>query len=283
MFIDPTRDGITQITESLAGRSGIDAIHIVSHGRDGEVQLGNTTLSQETLAAHADQIANWSSSLDADADLLFYGCDLAATETGEDLIQSIAELTDADVAASDDLTGHADLGGDWDFEYFVGDVQTDVAFSVTAQANWHHTLATFTVTTSDDVIDETDGQLSLREAIIAANNTSGADQIVVGEGTFSLALSGADEDLAATGDLDITEDVTIVGLDQLTTIIDANGLDRVFDVQSGDLTVRKPDRHGWFRRCSGRVEVFASMEGRSPQSTSRSPETAVRPVAESAF
>jgi len=53
---------------------------------------------------------------------------------------SLASLTGADVAASDDITGHQTLGGDWDFEYTVGLVESDVAFSQTVQQNWEHSL-----------------------------------------------------------------------------------------------------------------------------------------------
>ncbi len=46
--------------------------------------------------------------MSADADLLFYGCDLAATDDGRELMNQVGAECDCDVAASDDLTGHAD-------------------------------------------------------------------------------------------------------------------------------------------------------------------------------
>ena len=42
-----------------------------------------------------------------------------------------------------------------------------------------------------------------------------------------LTLAGLGENVAATGDLDITSDITIVGDSAANTIIDANHLDRV--------------------------------------------------------
>jgi predicted outer membrane repeat protein len=133
-------DGVSQITESLFYLNGVDAIHILSHG-DGEgIQLGNTRLDMDAAAGRAGEIAAWGASLDADADLLIYGCDLASTADGRDLIDSISALCDCDVAASNDVTGHDELGGDWILEYTVGDVSTDVAFSYVAQASWRGTL-----------------------------------------------------------------------------------------------------------------------------------------------
>ena len=52
--LDVHRDGIAQVTEALAGRIQIDAIHFISHGTDGAVQLGRTWLDARTLGANAD-------------------------------------------------------------------------------------------------------------------------------------------------------------------------------------------------------------------------------------
>ncbi len=134
------KDGVSQISEYLAERRDVSAVHIVSHGSDGQLRLGSTSLSQETLQGYAGEIALWSDSLTSSADLLIYGCDLAATADGEFLVQAISKLTGADVAASDDATGHKDLGGDWLLEYTIGDVSTDVAFGYAAQASWYRTL-----------------------------------------------------------------------------------------------------------------------------------------------
>ena len=51
--------------------------------------------------------------------------------------------------------------------------------------------ATFTVTTTLDVVDPADGKLSLREAVTRANNRAGADVIALPAGVFRVALAGA--------------------------------------------------------------------------------------------
>jgi CSLREA domain-containing protein len=98
--------------------------------------------------------------------------------------------------------------------------------------------ATITVSvTSDD--NTVNGNCTLREAIRAANLNqpvdacpagNGADTIDLPVGTYVLALPGTGEDLAATGDLDITDDLTINGAGKTSTVIYGNGLDRVFDI-----------------------------------------------------
>ena len=77
------------------------------------------------------------------------------------------------------------------------------------------------------------GAGSLRDAITQANSNAGADVITLPAGTYTLSLVGTGEDANATGDLDITSDITIVGAGSASTFIDADGIDRVFDIRSG--------------------------------------------------
>jgi hypothetical protein len=93
--------------------------------------------------------------------------------------------------------------------------------------------ADFVVTTKLDVVDDGDGVLSLREAVLAANAGNGAQNILLPAGTFTLTLVGAGEDAALAGDLDLTGHTKIERAGEGETIIDANAADRVFDVLSG--------------------------------------------------
>src|SRR2546425_6300878 len=99
--------------------------------------------------------------------------------------------------------------------------------------------ATFTVNDTADAVDATPGdgscataggRCTLRAAIQEANAHTGEDTIMVPAGTFLLTIPGRGEDAAATGDLDITDDVTITGAGADTTILDGNGLDRIFEI-----------------------------------------------------
>ena len=53
VLIDAERDGIRKITDTLAQKSDLDAIHIISHARDGAVQLGSAQLDFDTLLKRA--------------------------------------------------------------------------------------------------------------------------------------------------------------------------------------------------------------------------------------
>ena len=139
--LDASRDGIAQVTDALRGRIQVDAVHFITHGADGAVQLGGTWLDAKTLAANAEAVAGWGDSLKQDADVLFYGCDLASSASGRALMQWIAELTRGDVAASTDATGAAGQGGDWELEAKVGAIETQVAVAADARASWSHVLS----------------------------------------------------------------------------------------------------------------------------------------------
>jgi len=70
-------------------------------------------------------------------------------------------------------------------------------------------VVTKTLDTNDGIC--TSGDCSLREAIVTANNCPGHQTIQLPAGGYRLTLLGAGEDAALTGDLDITDDLTILG------------------------------------------------------------------------
>ncbi|HWU39185.1 MAG TPA: DUF4347 domain-containing protein, partial [Candidatus Acidoferrum sp.] len=140
VVLDPHRDGIQQITDALAGHKGLEALHILSHGADGTVQLGSTWLNTQDLSAYASAIAGWKSSFADDANVLLYGCDVAEHEDGRAFINALAFLTGVAVAASDDPTGASQLGGDWNLEVRTGPIETTTLLSTVKQDSWEHVL-----------------------------------------------------------------------------------------------------------------------------------------------
>lgn len=139
--LDPERDGVEQIGELLSGRQDVAALYIVSHGNDDGLQLGATWLTGDNLDEYIEALSAWGEALAADADLLLYGCNIAADSDGRALVELIGELTGADVAASTDPTGHESLGGDWDLEYRSGSIDVGPLVAGQFQAQWDHVLA----------------------------------------------------------------------------------------------------------------------------------------------
>ncbi|HBL44740.1 MAG TPA: hypothetical protein DDZ90_15240, partial [Planctomycetaceae bacterium] len=82
----------------------------------------------------------------------------------------------------------------------------------------------------DGVSVDAQGRSTLRAAIIEANARVGADTILLGTGTYTLSLFGLGENGSLLGDLDITDDLTIIGAGSDRTFIDADFLDRIFHI-----------------------------------------------------
>jgi CSLREA domain-containing protein len=103
--------------------------------------------------------------------------------------------------------------------------------------------ATIAVTTTADEFNSNSAACSLREAIWTANHDlalqapgctagSGTDEITVPAGTYDLTIPGAGEQGDATGDLDLSAPVTIRHLGAGPAVVDAKGLDRVFEINT---------------------------------------------------
>ena len=79
--LDPARDGVEQMAEILAGRTGIDAVHLIGDGTEAEMHLGASFLTQDSISTtYAEQFQQIGRSLSADADLLIYGCNFGHGE-----------------------------------------------------------------------------------------------------------------------------------------------------------------------------------------------------------
>lgn len=223
--LDPLQDEVTQITQVLSGLSGIKSLSIFSHGRDGHLQLGATDLNLNNLGNYADKLTNWRGALTEDADILLYGCNVAASKAGQDFVQQIDLLTGADVGASKDLTGSASVGGNWNLEYWTGASENPNILQSWAQEGYNHALATFSVTNTND-----SGPGSLRQAIVDANAAAGADTINF---TGVMADTTPDTITLTGGQLVITSDLTINGTGASLLTISGNNASRVFQINPG--------------------------------------------------
>jgi len=141
VILDSTGDGVHQIADALAGRTGIDALHIISHGAAGTASLGALTLDAASLGDHQADLNAIGRSMAKDGDILLYGCDTGAGSRGQAFVDQLAIATGADVAASNDLTGSAVRGGDWQLEVTSGKVETASVGTVGQSLSYDDVLA----------------------------------------------------------------------------------------------------------------------------------------------
>lgn len=125
VILDGRGDGLAQIARWAQTHSGYSAIHILSHGTEGNLLLGTQTLNGANMAGHQVELSTIGQALSSNGDILLYGCSIAAGQDGANFVNSLARYTRADVAASTDATGAGRLGGNWVLERSTGHI--DVA------------------------------------------------------------------------------------------------------------------------------------------------------------
>ncbi len=144
-ILDASQDGLTQIADLLAGRTGIDALHLITHGKEASLNLGSLILDSHTLASHSAQLKTIGESISQNGDILLYGCDVGAGQ-GHTFVEQLALITGADIAASDNTTGAKALGGDWNLEVTQGQINAMPLVTPELINTYHQVLALSNVT-----------------------------------------------------------------------------------------------------------------------------------------
>jgi len=197
--LDSSQDAVTQITNTLLGRSNISSLHIVSHGEAGGLDFGTGKLNLSDLPEYAAQLQSWSNALTADADILLYGCNVAEGELGKAFTNILSQLTGADVAASNNLTGK---NGDWNLEVTTGKIESSLVFSSSVTAAYAYDL--------DNILGETfRGSDVTNPAWIY--NTTGTQPFLTARSTTAAStggIPGGGGDTVGSGALRLTSAAT---------------------------------------------------------------------------
>ncbi|MCM2356334.1 MAG: DUF4347 domain-containing protein, partial [Arenimonas sp.] len=143
VLLDAGRDAIDQMAAWMDSRSGIDAVHIVSHGSTGQLLMSGQAYTADKLADYTVELARIGRAMTADGDILLYGCDVAAGTAGDRFIRTLASMTGADIAASVDATG-AVTRGDWVLEASTGTIDAQVLLDRLQAEKWDFSLAGIT-------------------------------------------------------------------------------------------------------------------------------------------
>nr|WP_233099094.1 Ig-like domain-containing protein [Pseudomonas veronii] len=155
--LDASKDGLQQIADYLGSHQGVSSVQIIAHGNAGDLWLGSTYLSADNVAARGEVLAQIGQDMNVGGDILIYACNTAASDKGINFVDSLAQLTGRDVAASTNRTG---LGGDWTLEIATGSIESHTALSYQAMSAYQYGLANITVTSAAD-----SGAGTLRQAL----------------------------------------------------------------------------------------------------------------------
>ncbi len=234
---DGTMIDVLGQVEGAAEASGceIASLTVLSHGSGGQFDLGGEIVSADMTA---DQEAAWqalSDNFTEDANVYIYGCDVVdGSGEGQALLDSLAELTDAEVFGSTDTTG---AGSDWDLEAVSAGGEAELAegidtpLDIADLSDYDGTLST----TESGLWLSTDGDVSGGGAPGDDTWTDG-EAVEVGDpnldlgettnGTFSGAFNL--DNFAGDGNADID---AMHYVSQNITI----GVSNTVDLQAGDI------------------------------------------------
>ncbi|MBS9763084.1 DUF4347 domain-containing protein [Pseudomonas mosselii] len=214
VVLENGKDGFKQIADYLDGRNDVTSIDIISHGDKGYVYLAGNAIWANQLASHGADLARIGNSLAPGGDIRFFACNTGAGSDGQLFVNEVARLSGADVGASSDATGNR-AGEDWALETVSGVVATDVGVQRGNLSAFNTSLATITVTTTDASAITNDGQVSLAEAIQAANTDTSVDGSAAGSGSdiivFHQNLKGQTIRWSSATALAVTSNITING------------------------------------------------------------------------
>ena len=167
VVLNPNKDGIDQITQTLSQHQGASSVYILSHGAPGLVTLGTTVLDDQTLQGRLAEVSGWQADLAPGADILLYACDVAGDQAGIRFVNDLAAATGTIVAApTENVGGGADAT--WTLGYSTGVVTAAPLFSATSVAGYDYVLqdyhgssankgATLTGTSGNDTFVFSDG------------------------------------------------------------------------------------------------------------------------------
>ncbi len=212
--LDADADGVAQITQLLEQLTDIQTLHVVSHGSAGYIYLGNIKLSLDTLDHYSWELQSWfsHSGYPTSNTLLIYGCSVAASLAGTQLISQLHQLTGASIAAATGPIGQELLGGTWDLDYVIGQNQVESPFTEDTRQSYEGLLTNAPVITDNSTVDRTtnedtalsitglvvediDGEpqtitLSVTQGTLTLDSINGLSN-VIGNGTNTLSFSGS--------------------------------------------------------------------------------------------
>ncbi|PTB31671.1 hypothetical protein DAT36_15595, partial [Photobacterium phosphoreum] len=132
---------ISQIVAKIESESEIKILDIFAHGEAGKIIIGQDQITLNNIDQYKNTLITLGRHLADDAQINLLGCDIAQTEAGKLLVDKFAQYTGVSIAASDDKTGSATLGGDWELEYVTQPLLFNNKYTIKTYANYSNILA----------------------------------------------------------------------------------------------------------------------------------------------
>ena len=189
-------DGLQQLTRILQQYQGLTALHLVSHAEQGALLLGNSRIDAAKLQTELMLFSALNGALEPGADVLLYGCNLAKGQTGDEFLNILQANTHVDLAASNNVTGNQEQGGDWELEVTRGNIESTSAFSAKTLRDFSAVLApngtfTFPGAIPGDEITQANPSFDFGDFIVRISTTGGYNELLgYGSGTSCAGSNG---------------------------------------------------------------------------------------------
>ena len=144
IVLERSKPATAQIVGVLKERGGIEAIHIVAHGRPGEVCLDTGALSIGTLDEHSADLKAIGSALGASGEILLWSCETGQGGRGAAFVAGLERMTGAHVATASGLIGSSARGGTWELTAHGSVPATQPPLTAAGMAGYAGVLATKT-------------------------------------------------------------------------------------------------------------------------------------------
>ncbi len=177
--------GLAAVSLAIRGHGRIKSLHILSHGTPGCISTAAGTIDADALSARPDLVARIAECLDDDADVVLYGCSIAAGQTGQNFVDRFSRMLGRRVEAADGPVGSADLNGSW---AFPGSPR--MAFSEPARAAYPGVLATATFGTATTINTTTTLTSNESGTTISVTRSDGVQMAGVSSGFLDPGVIG---------------------------------------------------------------------------------------------
>ncbi len=192
VLLDSRQNGVQQISKALSNYRNLSSVHIVSNGRAGALELGNTLLNSRNLARYSSTLQSWRQSLSQRAAIFLYGCNIAQGSQGNAFVRRFGQLTGRAIAASTDLTGSALQGGDWELEFKTGRIRSGLPFRTQPLLAYRGILDLGVGLRGEyfNNVDLTNLRLTRTDATVNFNWGTGSPSAAIAPDTFSARWTG---------------------------------------------------------------------------------------------
>ncbi|MDH3327619.1 MAG: cadherin domain-containing protein [Desulfobulbaceae bacterium] len=205
LLLEENDDSLAKILAKLESMEQVSAINIFSHGSKGRLHFQDGVISTQALEDDREMWATISRHLSKDGDIQLFGCNVAQGEEGKLFIQTLADITGADVAASMNPTGNEHDGADWELEVAVGQVDRHTFIDHNALHFFRGVLAWTGTINFDNVQNEGSYSGGADYDASVLNAPGGAYTLVadgLSEGTYHAGYFGSDYNKIYTNQLE---------------------------------------------------------------------------------